>query len=272
MSQLNLDPNQSGWLVRLALAWYLYWRKDNEKQFRYGRKENLCHFVRVLVIWAPLKWVFTQCYGRWFRPWMGFFAALITAAITLGLINYPNTTLTILAAVVTAALIVAALLLVIHASEYHSHTFKKVVKIIFFPLWAPLYILTYAFAWICGKLSDLGVFSPIKWVFKHKIGHSWIRPWMILSALGYITLLIFPVTRSLTLIVTAVTLVASATIAALVGIANGIHRLWNNRPHVYRQNPITQKPLSSLRFALEAIKTFKHNTICPYIEIKGLDY
>ena len=58
--------------------WYRYWLSLGGKQPKY--KENLCHYVRVLLIWAPLRWFFRGSLGKArITPWA---VALIGAFFT----------------------------------------------------------------------------------------------------------------------------------------------------------------------------------------------
>ena len=50
------------WLVRF----YNWYHEDRRKR----RQEDLCHFGRVVFIWAPLYWFFERRIFGWVRPWL----------------------------------------------------------------------------------------------------------------------------------------------------------------------------------------------------------
>lgn len=49
--------------------WYLYWL-DHGRGNKPGYKENLCHYMRVLVFWAPLTWLFGNAGLRTIGKWL----------------------------------------------------------------------------------------------------------------------------------------------------------------------------------------------------------
>jgi len=74
----ELTISESSWHHR----WYRYWQK---KGGQIGPKyvENLCHYVRVLVFWAPRRWFFhAQTMQGLLRPWI--VAILLTPFVFLG--------------------------------------------------------------------------------------------------------------------------------------------------------------------------------------------
>ncbi len=64
-------PDARSWLARI----YVYWLKVTNS--RIPRQENFCHFWRVILIWAPLEWLYMTKRGwrGWLRPYE--FLALI---------------------------------------------------------------------------------------------------------------------------------------------------------------------------------------------------
>jgi hypothetical protein len=59
--------------------WYRYWLSLGGKQPKY--RENLCHYVRVLLIWAPLRWFFKARVVGWLQPWLGALFVVLVAAV-----------------------------------------------------------------------------------------------------------------------------------------------------------------------------------------------
>lgn len=84
-----LEIDQHSWHARL----YAFWRRCREwRRPGYARQENLCHYVRVVLIWAPLAWF---CYGRAnhrIRPWMIPAVALAIGLNVMGIVRAPEST------------------------------------------------------------------------------------------------------------------------------------------------------------------------------------
>lgn len=59
-----------------------------------ARQENLCHYVRVVLLWAPLSWLFTAHPRRWpaLRPWMFVSGALAGGTLGVCFARWPTGT------------------------------------------------------------------------------------------------------------------------------------------------------------------------------------
>lgn len=83
------------WLIRFYEWYHTYRRPRWYRDDHIPRRENLCHFGRVVFLWAPLRWFFHRRLRGGLRPWMFpaavayalFFAAapVVTLAITVPL-------------------------------------------------------------------------------------------------------------------------------------------------------------------------------------------
>jgi len=87
--------------------WYNYWVKkggrppgrDWEQKLA---RENLCHFVRTMVIWTPLRWFFLTRTKTVIAPW----SVCLAIVCIIGLWLNPKITLTIMAALGGYAIII----------------------------------------------------------------------------------------------------------------------------------------------------------------------
>lgn len=108
-----------------------------------GYCENLCHFVRVLVLWAPLFFLFKQPLGhRNIRPWMVGLIGLATAVFLL----WPHETMPSWPWIVAFALInlvslATAAGLTAQMITHEQATSEKVAYIISAPVWIPLLVV-----------------------------------------------------------------------------------------------------------------------------------
>lgn len=87
------------------------WRWENPDRNR----ENLCHYVRVILLRVPLRWFFTRTYrGRdWLRPWTVLLAVTSLLGGTVGTVTQPDAAwrvfLALLAGAAAAGLWLAAM-------------------------------------------------------------------------------------------------------------------------------------------------------------------
>src|SRR3989338_1535980 len=79
----------------LLWRWYMYWVKLGGEKPDY--KENLCHFVRVLCFWAPLRWFFMAHakHAKVVSPW----SITLFALLDIGFLVVPDTFFLVLFAI-----------------------------------------------------------------------------------------------------------------------------------------------------------------------------
>ena len=82
--------------------WYAYWILKGGKPNQTASGENLCHFVRVLLFWAPIRWFFFARTCRVVTPWS---VTLFLAWLIL-LIAYPTSRVIALMAVLYFGVII----------------------------------------------------------------------------------------------------------------------------------------------------------------------
>lgn len=142
-------------------ATYNWWRKHSRGN-RPGYRENFCHYVRVILIWAPLLWLFKVPLFKRVRPWMIFTPGFIAGITVHGAMVNPKTTWNIwqvvLALLLVVALIFAAAGVIVYILYLLkiSKKFRTIVTWILCPLWIPFY----AVAWILVSLTER--YAPIK--------------------------------------------------------------------------------------------------------------
>lgn len=77
---------------------YRYWLDNGRSGFRWAcgqRRENLCHYVRVVLLWAPLAWLafaVPKKRLRWLRPWMPLALAVFATGLTISAMRWPTGT------------------------------------------------------------------------------------------------------------------------------------------------------------------------------------
>jgi hypothetical protein len=71
----GLEVKRTSWHYRL----YQYWKRMGG-QNSWGYKENLCHYCRVVGLWAPKRWFFHAKFWGFLSPWS---LILILAALAL---------------------------------------------------------------------------------------------------------------------------------------------------------------------------------------------
>lgn len=88
-------------MLMLFFPLYVWWKRHTKsrKTSWYGYRENLCHYLRVVLIWAPLQWFFVvPCFNRirFVRPWMITVMLCLTGFLAYALWQWPNQTLAFL--------------------------------------------------------------------------------------------------------------------------------------------------------------------------------
>jgi dipeptide/tripeptide permease len=129
-----LKPSPQSILGRV----YRYWADHDRNGWKYleGRRpENLCHFVRVVVFWSFVTWLYYQPLGhRNIRPWM----LLALGASGLGYYLNPRITVWVLAAVGVVAITVGTLLILMEYGHKIARPVGLGVIALTAPVWAPV--------------------------------------------------------------------------------------------------------------------------------------
>jgi putative Mn2+ efflux pump MntP len=131
--------------------WYRYWLSQGGKPAPY--KENLCHYWRVLLMWAPLKWLTSERI-RGIAPWL-----IPAVPITLGFIGFsvyrwPNGWLTgLLCTAMVIGFIAACVGVMVLNSEVSDQTKENMVKWGTVPIWGVPYLLVLGMMWVYEKFE-----------------------------------------------------------------------------------------------------------------------
>lgn len=68
--------------------WYRYWSEYGRGNR--GRQENLCHYVRVLLFWAPMTWIDQHTFWNWEKlgqkVFIGIMVLYLGSIVTFGIV------------------------------------------------------------------------------------------------------------------------------------------------------------------------------------------
>src|SRR5271166_5287519 len=118
---------------------YNYWR--TKARFKtVGYRENLCHYVRVVLFWAPLMWVRR---GRIVKlpVWAYLVATAAGVLIWAGLTYWTDATVEVLMGVGAFLLIVGVVVGAVFVYDKNPKRVKKVAAVATVPLWGLVYLL-----------------------------------------------------------------------------------------------------------------------------------
>lgn len=102
----------------LAKKWYEYWQKKGGVVWS---RENLCHFARVLFLYAPWRWFFLARTYKVIAPW----SVTLTALIAYLFVLFPASILPILAVIAVVATILVAIVFLVILAEERGYWIKK---------------------------------------------------------------------------------------------------------------------------------------------------
>jgi hypothetical protein len=178
----------NGTLVVQPDSWhaqvYQYWRARGHLKTS-GYRENLCHYVRVLVIWAPLMWFFRGQETQKIKPWV--YAAVPTtlAAVALSFYRWTLGALDVLMWMgIFTGVIIVVLGLMFLFDEFPERM-QKTFKYLSFPIWGPCVGVLFVIV-VCCELLDKYLITPYgpgvkRWFFGAHI--LWVvYPWSVVAA------------------------------------------------------------------------------------------
>lgn len=271
-------------------SWHYRRYKNWKRRAHDTRKQiDLCHYVRVLLFWAPIRWFFQA--GEFSkRNWISngpirpvtivLLAAGIYGFVYLfqvaGDIMWEVVTWTAvsLAGLVAIGLLIWGIVAVIHARFKPVQTFFG--SIARGSEWVYDGVTGFL-VWIRDHL----IYPPLGWFFEKKLFwipglRGWASPWMIAAAACYVALLYFFTVK--TLVVTAVIV---GGIAALIGVVALVYwttqgvKKWSAARRLRRADrivvvsePAPEPGMSALDAAWQFLVAKKHR-ICPLIEETG---
>lgn len=271
---------------------YQYGTKHGRRKKR-GYRENLCHYMRVVMIWAPLLWFFVVPLGkkesrtRWLRPWMITLAILVGAFGWYTVSTWPEQTWEYLkdALILTGLLVVGAAILAgcIIFIDKNSQTLARAFKWILHPLDVVLmyFIDQLELLWFGYiKPGSIKVWKkvlrpPLRWFFLRAY-FRYAYPWAFLI-IGVLTGAYWLYTDRM-IQATIVTLIICAAVVIGVGIVIGmtlllhpaeynlVGKMKNHFADKEAQPPVVVKDhgTSILRIIWRFILAKKYK-ICPFI-------
>lgn len=158
----SLSMKGSSWHTR----WYRYWVKLGGEPPEY--KENLCHYMRVLLFWAPQRWFWQGKIKGVIAPWAVTLIALIVALLSTTAVVATGPFLEGLVIFGVIAVVIAVVLAVAAWTDKSDENEEKAKKIAFW-VTSPLWIFPYAFFCAGERLwetMDDGVEALVDWFFK----------------------------------------------------------------------------------------------------------
>lgn len=226
---------------------YRWWASNSPWYRRHGHsyRENLCHYVRVILLWAPLLWFFSK--GQ-VRIWKGDDDYIKPSQLTLILAMLVGEIALIwmvppvgLAILVVIGVLIAAVLISIAFSYLHDNYKKQVeivLMVVFFPLWFPLFVVYMTHELWHEKVWYPYVYTPLARRNRHwlaRVLNGWSLSLLIAIVLGAL-LLEWSVQLKILATVAVIALIVVAAfivIAGVVGCSMGIKWLWKRyvAPH-----------------------------------------
>jgi hypothetical protein len=291
----------SGTLVVPQDAWhrkvYEYWyRRGHFKKT--GYRENLCHYVRVLLFWAPLMWFWNGQESHRVKPWMIPAVPLGLALLATPFYFWLLGTLELLAWV---GCVVAIVVIAILFQEYPKRM-QTIAKWSTCWFWGPILgvgIVVFATGWVLWHGAFKYIGPPlVRWFFKAHI--LWVvYPWTVALAAGISAAFYYEPRKSL--VVLYFVLTVCFICACAVGLSMYADYLKKARIASYRsayrassyldlaqplavaaepepEVPVERKPFWLLRLmyglasiTMVAVHLFsaKKKKICPFIVLEG---
>lgn len=254
--------------------WYKVWLAYHE-EWRW-RREDFCHYVRVLLFWSPLTWFFRVPVWREVRPWMIALGLAILSGLTIALIVDTAGTLTVLA--VIAAIVVAVIALVL-VWYFLSQTRPDIGEFLGNAVAGILLGWLYVLAVGLDRLLYQPLIKP--WFFSQRewLGLRWTV--VILSALlaiwyflgGEVLVAVLVAILGVTAMLLGLVLVAILLFLLNEALKWLGDRIGDYLDREQRRVPVVRQPkgTSTARLAWEYVKVKKHQWLCPYLVMPGTD-
>lgn len=212
----SLTMKSNSWHAR----WYRYWVSLGGKRPEY--KENLCHYVRVLVLWAPLRWFWHGRIKGIVPPWTIGLSIDVLGIIGLGLYLWPEVTLKILGitgVIIGATAIIFGVLLLLYTLDENPDKAEKLVRRTK-PIWIGPFLLFHLGKWVWSKVGN-GVENAVKWFFKHSYLVKFLTPFAMfaVAAIAVFAISATQVFLQVLLFLGIVAVVCLIVLAALVLLA-----------------------------------------------------
>lgn len=257
--QHSLTMGRNSWHAR----WYRTWVGLGGEPPKF--KENLCHYVRVLLFWAPLRYFLYQPIVRFVTPAIATAAAAFIGGLTFVGLYWPGnfmrglTFTGIVLGLIVAA--VAAVLGLFEWSERFPKGFKLFWRWVFSPLWGSALGLKLACKWAVRRTYFVR-HAFVGWYF-YRFYFKVLNP-SILTMLAALTAAFYLETDVMVKVLTVVgEWVGGVAIAALILMV----LLW-----VKDRKGFWSGVKDTVKLGATYMSTKKQGSlICPFIEFEAAD-
>ncbi len=235
---------------------YQWWKNEShfDKDKPLGFRENLCHYMRVVLIWGPIGWFFQ--YPLWGKIPPALYVIGAGVLVMLGVIASVNP----LALVVGIGMVVATIAFIMVAiflaelSE-RPNTAGRFIRI----LTSPISFLIRKWMSFLNTVVEPLLFTKNKYLI-----HSWV---LLYCLLGGVITLAFGLAGLQTYVIG--TIVLSFALAAAAGILVTIFAIHSTiegyKERNAKQN--TVKGISTVGLFRAFLNTKRGSRICPYIKL-----
>jgi hypothetical protein len=244
-----------------------------EVQGEGGYRENLCHYVRVLLFWAPTMYVL---HGRIKKLPVWVPVALFDLALFLwaGFTFFPKPTLRLVITVGILVGIVGLVVLGVFIYDRNPDRIKKVATYGLVPLWGPLFCVLYALIWLYER-NEKRLIRLRDWFFHAHVLRV-VYPWTVAIAAYIAITAVFDLKLLIgTAEILGIGLGVGSVAVGLVLVADWLKERRATRRRVHNVVPIKHSaPARALGGAASGIKVAGHfamakkKGICPYISFK----
>lgn len=259
---MEADMNERSTLVLRENSWharlYRWWqKKDPSLKHRLipgkpkGYKENLCHYWRVVMIWAPLR-VFLRWHPRrisWLFPWVVAAAVVGFGGITAAVILAPGAFLAGLLFVSSVTVGFLLWLVLLWQVDVHQKTLVAFTSHLGSRIWRMI-----------GRPCR-AVGRGFEWFLFTDLALQTLYPWVLFLIVTWIALLAM---------FTSVVLIATGCAFAAVGLLLSAHKLLLHVEEAEAAQPSRVKVDNGpgmIRVTGRFLVAKKHG-ICPFIEIE----
>lgn len=262
--------NRNSWHGRL----YSFWqeRSKYKNPERTGYRENLCHYVRVVLFWGPATWFLHAKSSRvsWLRPWMVLVGPVALTALLLTVFLFPGHFFAALGLIAASCvLLVGAALGFEWLEDNQSEVgrfFGRIgggIEVLMRPIWKPSW-------WVLrrvgrGLAASWRRLNGVAFEFMNEEVPYWV-PFLLLAVVGAYATMIYIATAlvlKITALVIGSAIVAAALIYGGILIKEAIEKWLINR----KPKPKKDKGSGIGRVVFEFARAKKHR-ICPLIDIE----
>lgn len=236
---------------------YKLWR-DRGGANPNGYRENFCHYWRVVVLWAPLRYfLYTQYKDKvWLRPSTIIGTALVGFGTLLAALIWPLTFLQVVLTVAGGAAFIALFLGGAYVIEQNQRQIKRFFARVFGPIGKVLSPV--------GRILDSYILRPGLWFF------DWfflagpkmhvIAPWSVFVTAVYLGLVIaWPVT---VLTATVIALAFLGAVAAVLYLCSVLYEMYSDWSFLRKG----KKRNDGIVKLTGAYMISKKHGICPFVE------